>query len=246
MTFNEIVTEIKANAGRTDSSATANAEKAANAALRAIESERNWYWMEVTASFTLPTDAAPLPGGIVDRIPLPSGDPPGIFKELREEPHFIDSTENRVSLYPVSEDEANEIYGFSSANKGDPERYRIWAGNMYLYPAHRDNAFTLRMAYWKYSSAISDAGNNELSRRFPDLWIARGTVEYLRRLREYRAANEWVGDPARPKPGTYLYELAKAKKTEVGRILPKALGVSANRVPGQHISAIRRWRVQGN
>ncbi len=235
MDFDGIVAQIKVNAGRSDAASTTNATAAANAALRAIESESNWYWMEQTQTTTLPN------AGTTDRITVPSD-----FKEIRQDPHYIDANSERIPLDQIDENRANYEYNFSAADKGEPEAYRIWKGQLFIYPPNRDTERTLRLPYWAWSAAIAGVQTNELSVRWPDLWVARGTVEYFRILRDFKAAGEWMGDPRTARAGSYFYELAKLKRYETRRKLPRSIGVR----PDSEIAAkgrlsYRRWRVQG-
>jgi len=227
VTYDEIVAGIKLNVGRADATANTNAQAAADRALRAIEGVGNWYWMEAVKEALTPTSPDP-----TERIALPRD-----WKELRDPPSWFDHTSTDKMGTPLDTiDEEEALATYSDTDKGDPERFRIWKGQFYIYPKNRDDVRTLRMLYWAWSPKLSNDGENELSIRWPDLWVIRGTIEYFRAAREFKAANEWQGNARDPRPGTYLYELSVLKQASGRRKVPPTLGVRSN----VHMAARRR------
>lgn len=227
MTYTEILTDVQANSGRSDSGAAVNIKLAISRALRLIESEGNWYWMEDVWGATAPT------AGTTDRLTLPAN-----FKTLRGPVQWFEQGDTPVDtgrhpIFPISEGEANSIY--ATDNSGDPERYRIWKGQLYLYPPARVTDRTIRMPYWKWSDPIdwagSPGGNNEISTHWPDLWISRATAEYLKSLRDFKGMAMWLGEPRAPLPSSYAYELVKLRRDNSKRKLPRSLGARSDSRP---------------
>ena len=229
--FSTIVTEVERYAGRTDD--IANIRKAVNASIHRIESAANWYWMEQVATVSLPAIAP------MDRVSLPTTDPPGAFKDLREEPFYADGSGGRVDLEPISEEEANVQY--TDLDSGEPVAYRLWKDQLYIYPPVRATARTMTLSYWKWSLDLTGTNAHELISRWPELLVARACVEYMRANRDFKGAAYWEGDPRAPKPGTYMFELAMLKKYEARRKLPKALGARGDRFVRQRTSSGYPW-----
>lgn len=221
MTFNDILAEVQNRVGRPDAAAQAKITLALNSALRQIEGLGNWYWMEQVAKLTLAT------GVDQGRFPLPvASDPTGAFKELRDSPHYTDDVNERQSLDPISEDEANDNY--ATDESGEPERYRIWKQQLFVYPPKRDVQRILRVPYWAWSPAITGSQTNVLASQFPELWIVKGTIEYFRGVRDFKAAAIWNGNPKAPEAGTFIFEMAELKRTSARQKMPRFIGVSGN------------------